>query len=136
MILKAILNSLTPFLIVGALLIGAYGGYRFESDRFEAYKATQQELQQKLAQENQRIADDLRKEKDAEISDINNKLRDAINQLRARPSRAEETATGQDGTGRALSAEDAEFLVREAARADKLRESLDICYKQYDSLDQ
>jgi len=54
--------------------------------------------------------------------------------LRKRPSRAEQAANGQSGTGTTLSAEDAEFLIREAARADKIRVGLEACYKQYESI--
>lgn len=67
--------------------------------------------------------------------------RDALlEQLRTRPSRATAAtaATVGDGTsagigtGTALFAEDAGFLVREAARADDIRISLIACYAQYD----
>lgn len=79
-------------------------------------------------------ADKIRKEKDAQINAINSQLVDAIGELRKRPSRAEQTANGQSGTGATLSAEDAEFLIREASRADQIRVGLDACYKQYDAI--
>ena len=79
-------------------------------------------------------ADKIRTEKDAQINAINSQLVDAISQLRKRPSRATETTNGQSCNGTSLYAEDAEFLVREAARADQIRVALQACYNQYDSL--
>jgi hypothetical protein len=82
-------------------------------------------------------ADQIRKDKDAQIKVINNQLVDAVGELRKRPSRATETSIGQTPSGcngSKLYAEDSEFLVREAARADKIRIGLDACYKQYDSI--
>jgi len=79
-------------------------------------------------------ADNIRMQKDAQIKVINNQLVDAISSLRSRSSNATKTINGQDCNGAALSSPDAEFLVREAARADKIRVGLQACYKQYDSL--
>jgi hypothetical protein len=79
-------------------------------------------------------ADKIRKEKDAQIANINNQLADALVSLRSRPNRATEASNGKDGTGLSLSAEDAIFLTREAARADGLRTALEACYQQYDSI--
>jgi hypothetical protein len=121
-------------LIILLLLVCCYAGYSFESARFERYKEIQQAKIQELENEHQAAADQIRKEKDAQINDINNQLLDAVSQLRKRPSRAEDSANGQSGTGLSLSAEDAEFLEREAARADVLRSNLQACYEQYDAL--
>ena len=82
-------------------------------------------------------ADKIRTEKDAQIKAINNQLVDAVSELRKRTSRSSEasdgsTAKGCDGSK--LYAEDAEFLIREASRADEIRVSLLSCYKQYESL--
>ena len=74
------------------------------------------------------------KNKDAQIKAINTQLLDAISELRKRSSRAESAANGACGTGATLSSEDAEFLVREASRADEIRVGLDACYKQYDAI--
>ena len=79
-------------------------------------------------------ADKIRKEKDAQIRNINAQLVDAVSELRKRPSRAAEASARQGCNGASLYAEDAEFLVREAARADEIRISLQTCYKQYDSI--
>ena len=79
-------------------------------------------------------ADQIRIQKDAQIKVINTQLVDAISSLRSRSSSATKTITGQDCNGSTLSAPDAEFLIREAARADEIRVGLQACYKQYDSI--
>jgi len=123
---------------IGACVIALAGswymGFKFESNRFEAYKAEQIEIVHKKEVESQAKTDEIRKAKDAQINSINNQLVDAISELRKRSSRADKASDGQSGTGRALYAEDAEFLIREAARADTIRAGLDACYKQYDAI--
>ena len=79
-------------------------------------------------------ADQIRKDKDAQIKAINTQLVDAISELRKRPSRTEQTTNGKGCNGASLYAEDSEFLVREAARADEIRVALQACYKQYESV--
>ena len=78
--------------------------------------------------------DSIRRTKDAQINAINNQLFAALSELRKRPSRSQSANNGQNGTGATLFAEDAEFLIGEAARADKLRTALDACYQQYDAI--
>jgi hypothetical protein len=84
--------------------------------------------------EYQAAADTIRKEKDAQIKVINTQLVDAISGLRSRSSSATKTINGQDCNGQTLSAPDAEFLIREAARADEIRIGLEACYQQYEAL--
>ena len=84
--------------------------------------------------EYQAAADTIRKDKDAQIKVINTQLVDAISGLRSRTSSPTKTVTGQDCNGQTLSAPDAEFLIREAARADEIRIGLQACYQQYESL--
>ena len=79
-------------------------------------------------------ADQIRKDKDAQIKAINTQLVNAISELRKRPSRTEQTTNGKGCNGASLYAEDSEFLIREAARADEIRVGLQACYKQYDSI--
>ena len=117
-----------------SLCVAGYLGYAVESSRFNSYKQAQQAATQALQEQHQAAADQIRTQKDAQIASINNQLLDAVSQLRSRPNRAQAAANGQGGTGLSLSAEDAGFLDREAARADVLRSALDACYKQYDSL--
>ena len=121
--------------LVAILLCGAgYLGYSLEAARFDRYKADQIAQTQKAQEEHQALADQIRKEKDAQIASINISLADALSQLRSRPNRAQNTTNGQGGTGATLFADDAEFLVRQAARADQIRAGLEACYRQYDSL--
>ncbi len=98
----------------------------------------QQSKQEKVIREKehdyQADADKIRKDKDAQIKVINTQLVDAISELRKRTSRTSETSNGQSCNGASLFAEDAEFLVRESARADEIRIALESCYKQYDSI--
>ena len=111
-----------------------YLGYSFEHSRFVAFKATIVAQTATAEREHQATADKIEKEKNAQIASINNQLVDAISELRKRPSRAQSASNGSCGTGATLSAEDAEFLTREAARADIIRSGLFACYKQYDSI--
>ena len=121
--------------LVALLLCGAgYLGYSLEAARFDRYRAEQQAATQKAREEHQAAADQIRKEKNAQIVSINNSLTDALIRLRERPNRTQAASNGQGGTGLSLSAEDATFLDREAARADILRSALSACYQQYDSL--
>ena len=123
-------------LAAGALLLLSvfYAGWHLRDADFMAYKATIIVQKETIEKEQQAATDQIRTQKDAQIASINNQLLDAVSQLRSRPNRAQASSNGQDGTGRALSAEDAEFLIREAARADIIRTGLGACYKQYDSL--
>lgn len=97
-------------------------------------KAKQEQVIRDKEHQYQSDADKIRKEKDDQIRDINNKLVDAVSELRKRPGRTTETSVGQGCNGSRLYAEDAEFLVREAARADQIRAGLEACYKQYDAI--
>ena len=117
-----------------SLCLAGYLGYAVESNRFNSYKQAQQAATQALQEQHQAATDKIRKDKDAQITSINTQLVDAISELRQRPSRAQASSNGQGGTGATLFAEDAEFLTREAARADILRSALSACYEQYDSL--
>ena len=123
-------------IIAAAVILSAawYSGYNFESTRFEAYRLEQTRLVQEAEQKHQALADQIRTEKDAQIQTINTQLLAAVSELRERPSRAQDAANGQGGTGVSLSAEDSIFLEREAARADILRTALSACYDQYDAL--
>lgn len=98
-----------------------------------------------LAREREQVmvssADKIRKEKDAKIASLNTRLGTAISSLSERPQRPPSTpqgapasCIGAGATGAQLSREDAEFLVREAARADSLRLALGQCYQQYDAI--
>ena len=129
-----VLDSVKIGLFALSLCVAGYLGYAVESSRFNSYKQAQQAATQALQEQHQAAADQIRKDKDAQITSINAQLADAISELRKRPSRAQGASNGQGGTGLSLSAEDGTFLEREAARADILRTGLSACYQQYDAL--
>ena len=122
---------------VAALLLAMYLGYSFEHSRFVAYKATIVAQTATAERKHQDATDKIEKEKNAQIRNINSQLVDAISELRKRPSRAQSSPNGQTTgycTGSQLYAEDAELALREAARADTIREALKACYLQYDAI--
>lgn len=120
-----------------AMAVVALGGIaygKYESYKYDSYIVSQKEAVQKKQEESQLKTDEIRKEKDAQIKAINTQLVDAISELRKRSSRSQSADNGKGGTGATLYAEDAEFLIREASRADTIRTALDACYKQYDAI--
>ena len=72
------------------------------------------------------------------LNDINNKLNADLDRLRKRAARRQSAKNSkpicEGATGRSLSSEDAGFLTREAARADKIRTALEGCYNYADSV--
>lgn len=117
-----------------------------KTKQFEAYAAAQDAARAK-EQALQASADQLRKEKDREIRDLNARAVALTNSLRERPARpatqsSPVPSTASAGcapascTGAGLSREDAQFLAGEAARADELRTSLKQCLAQYESMRQ
>ena len=122
--------------IIGAIIVVCgiwYNGYSVGYSKLTAYKLEQETETRKKEAEQQAATDEIRKAKDAQIRDINDKLVDAISELRKRSSRTEQTSNGQNCNGTGLYAEDAEFLIREASRADQIRVALNACYQQYDA---
>ena len=97
-------------------------------------QASQEKVIRDKEHQYQADADKIRKDKDAQIKAINDQLVDAVSELRKRPSRSEQASAGQSCNGASLSSEDAEFLIREAARADQIRVALKACYDQYESI--
>ena len=85
----------------------------------------------------QAAADAARSTKDAEITIIRNQLDAALVSLRERPLRGANlpgaAGTCPPATGAQLSREDAEFLAREAARADAVVAELNYCRLNYEN---
>ncbi len=116
-------------------------GWRWNSNILEAQaKLTQARIdaeKQSRAKELsiQAAADAARSTKDAEIIIIRDQLDAALVELRRRPLRSANlsgtTGSGTPGTGRELSREDAEFLAREAARANEMKMAMQYCYATY-----
>lgn len=134
--------------LIGLLIGWTANGWRLNTKVAEleaAYakafaEAKEQALQkQKTLQEQ---ADRIRNEQNAKIQNVQRSLGIALNSLRNRQSAAEardasSTSNGQAAqgcTGAELYRENAEDLIREAARADTIREGLNACYQQYDSI--
>ena len=154
---------MNPWLILGFVLAiaaaggaGLYQGHELgmaevqqKWDRERAAQQAEYAAAQAAAREKEQAlqanADQLRKEKDREIRDLNARAAALTNSLRDRPSRPASEASAVPGTasagcspasctGAGLSREDAEFLAREAARADELRASLRQCINQYETI--
>lgn len=119
-----VIYAITAFVLFGT---GFIGGCQHE-------QSAQEKVVRAKEHQYQSEADQIRTEKDAQIKAINNQLANSLVSLRSRPSNATKTINGQDCNGSALSATDAEFLIREAARADEIRVGLQSCYKQYDAI--
>ena len=122
-----------------AIVLTFSAGWNVNGWRWEKKVQAEQIARAKVIKDqesaNLAAADKIRKDKDAQINAINNQLADALIKLRSRPGRNDNQANnGQGATGMSLSAEDATFLIREAARADGLRTALEACYKQYDEV--
>lgn len=78
------------------------------------------------------------RKKDEEITRLNNYANNLLARMQQRPSRTEESNTNSSDTssctGRELFKEDGEFLVREAARADRILEERNYYYEQYEQV--
>jgi uncharacterized protein HemX len=111
-----------------------------KADQYAAYAKGQEEARQR-EQALQANADKLRRDKDAEIRNINARAAALTNSLRDRQTRPTEASSVPSTTsvrpascsGKELYREDGEFLVRLAAEADGLKAALDQCYRQYDA---
>ena len=150
---RLILNKYTFIAAITLILIGGgYAGYKHQLKKAgEAARQAQEEKQiaaynadlakslntsRELAQELQQKVEDLENEK----ANIKRQRDFALGELRKRPTREQAkerassnpTSAPKTCTGAELPREDAEFLTREATRADQLRIELESCYKQYD----
>jgi len=151
---------MNPYVIIGVVVAigvagagGLYQGHQLgkaevqqawdkeKAEQYAQYAKAQEEARAK-EQELQANADQLRKEKDAEIRNINARANALSNSLQQRQTRPTETSSlpsssssGQGGcTPRQLYRESAEDFVKIAIEADNLRLALKQCYAQYDSI--
>ena len=145
-----------PYLAALIAVVALYAGHRgiVNSEVKEAVAisqtAMQKDYQDKLLAEASKArkreeklelnALALEKVKDDEINRINGKLDAALISLRNRPSRPSTPNNPQDApiveacTARELFREDAEFLTREAARADQILAERNYYYQRYESV--
>lgn len=130
------------FLLIGAMaglwFHGNYHGKKTERLKTaEAVLDAQIEAREQERKNQEKINAIIQTQYD-EVSAINDRLNADLDGLRKRASRAEMPKTtrvqSQGCTGASLPAEDASFLARESARADKLRTALMACYSYADSL--
>ncbi len=89
-------------------------------------------------QRQQEAANAIARRHTAEVSAVRRNLDLALDGLRDRPDRPQHLpeaarADCEGGTGAELFRTDAEFLAREAARADEQRAGLDACYRHIDT---
>jgi len=150
---------MNPYLIIGVVFAvgvagagGLYKGHKLgkaevqqawdkeKAEQYAAYAKAQEEARKK-EQELQASADQLRREKDAEIRNINARATALSNSLQHRQSRSEtDSLSSSSGarqtpcSGKELYREDGQFLVRIAGEADELRTALKQCYTQYETL--
>jgi hypothetical protein len=151
---------MNPYVIIGVVVAigvagagGLYQGHQLgkaevqqawdkeKAEQYAQYAKAQEEARAK-EQELQANADQLRKEKDAEIRNINARANALSNSLQQRQTRPTETSSLPSSSGtrpsgctaRELFREDAEMAVRFAREADELRTALTQCYTQYEAL--
>lgn len=115
---------------VSQAVTAVHSSYKAEADRRRIIAFQEAE---KLATK-QRVE---REQKDEQIRNIERQLSNArklLNDRKERPKDSEQSAqAGSSCTGRELYKEDGEFLIREAARADKALIDRDFYYNQYEN---
>lgn len=106
----------------------------------ENFKLKERSLNAQI--ELQQSFDNIQKEKDAKIKNLNARVASLTRSLQERTSRPESSGvpdnsriekTSKGATGAQLYRQDGEFLAGEAARAELIREELLTCYKSYDT---
>lgn len=152
---------MNPWVILGFVLaVGAAagGGYysgkeagqaevqqKWDKEKAEQYAeyAKGQEAARAREQEMQVAADKLRREKDAQIKDINARATALANSLRDRPERPTQDGAVSNtprscvgASGAELAKGDGEFLAGYSADAARLQAALDQCVKQYNAVRQ
>lgn len=106
----------------------------------ENFKLKERSLNSQIAL--QESFDNIQKDKDAKIKNLNARVASLTRSLQERPNRPDSSGISNDSgveeskpgsTGVGLYREDSEFLLGEAARAEMIKEELLTCYKSYDS---
>lgn len=122
--------------IIVALLASAFGGYMYKASKCEEARADAIDKIRDEEKAKQEKVNEAAERKYQNLLTINRRLNADLNRVRQRAARiSEESRAGCKGsTGAELSGPDAEFLTREAARADEIREGLRECYKYADTV--
>lgn len=128
----------TAYLILAAGIAGAVSGWQVNQWRWESKYADQLEESRKVEQSLQEKINASAKLHNEQVQRIANERDIALDRLRKRPDRLPEgSRTNCEGsTGAELSRTDAEFLVRQASRADEQRQALKVCYEYADTVEQ
>lgn len=133
-----IITAIALSAIAGAWLHGHHHGINSERIAWQGQQQKAVETAVQAEREAQRKADETNKAQVAALSSINDRLTVDLNRLRNRPERKQVSADARaecaGSTGAELSSQDAEFLVRESARADQCRQGLMSCVKQYNDV--
>ena len=127
------LQSLKYALVALLILLAGLWHWYDKKEALNAYKAEQEAKAHAMEQKLNYDAWNIRATKDAKITELNTKLSSALSLLRNRPQRDNPAAAGEACTGTKLFREDAEFLTREAARADQLIIERDYYYERYEA---
>jgi hypothetical protein len=135
-------SLLNPYVLLGALVVAIgifFAGYtKGSNDKYTEWQleiAAQAEASREKEKELQAKEDANTRRHQNEVRTIQSKLDDATKRLRNRPERLPDTslANCKGSTGAELSKPDGEFLVGEAARADRIRQALETCYNHVDA---
>ena len=153
-LLSFFLNSKVKLLILAIGLISLFAWHRvlvheavteavaeveLQAQR-EKFKLKERSLNAQI--ELQQSFDNIQKDKDAKIKNLNARVATLTRSLQERPIRPESSGvsvnpgveeTSQGATGAQLYREDGLVLIREAARAEVIKEELLGCYKSYDA---
>lgn len=134
-------------LCVTLCIVSAYFGHEYGSNKEKVklleYQNAQKALLLKVEKDNRHKILSLQKDKENAIKDLNKRHDSIVDSLRQRPERPSNPAseasssssvcTGAGSTGDRLYRQDAEFLIREAAKADILRQALKACRAQLEN---
>jgi hypothetical protein len=130
--------------VLGCLIGWTINGWRLNADIASLRASYAEEVGRVLVEARNRekslleASERAKRSRDEQIRTITKRLNTAIDELQQRPPRSAsnptDTASCSGATGAELSREDAEFLSREAARADTVVEQLNYCIAQYQSI--
>lgn len=138
------LIKLGGILSVGVLIGWSINGWRLNAFIASLKASHAEEVGRVLAEARDRdrrlveASERLRKDRDAKVKDLNSRLKSVNAELQHRKerdsSKSTDTTACSGATGAELSKQDAEFLAREATRADEVVVQLNYCITQYNKL--
>jgi len=123
--------------ILAVIVATAFFSVRYEHNRMLVKVNEKNQIIENLIKAQQRKVNEITQTLTDKIDSVTGQRDAAIRRLRYRPERStSQTAAAncKGATGSDLSRPDAEFLIGEAARADKQREALIACYHYADAI--